>query len=286
MGVGIAYVFAASGAGVTLVELDEARTQRALAALGHQFTVSVERGKIDAPAAASANARIKTAGAIGDLAPGLDLIVEAVPESIDLKRRVLRAAAARDPRLLASNTSGLSINTLAEGLPAPERFLGLHFFNPVWAMSLVEIVLGMRTGRAAADAAIAACRQAGKETILVHDVPGFASSRLGVTLGLEAMRMVEAGVASAADIDRAMELGYRHPMGPLKLSDLVGLDVRLDIARYLEGAHGARFAPPGILVDLVAAGNLGKKTGRGFYDWSSGIPLEIPGRPAPASGAL
>jgi 3-hydroxybutyryl-CoA dehydrogenase len=199
-----------------------------------------------------------------------------VPEIGELKRSVLARCALREPVLLATNTSGLSIGELAAGLPAPERFLGLHFFNPVWAMALVEVVVGERTSDATRAGALTLCAQLGKTSIVVRDAPGFASTRLGIALGLEAMRMVEDGVAAPADIDRAMELGYRHPMGPLKLTDLVGLDVRLDIARNLQRSYGDRYAPPQLLIDMVAAGYLGKKSGRGFYDWSSGeaCPIE------------
>jgi 3-hydroxybutyryl-CoA dehydrogenase len=270
MGVGIAHAFAAGGAKVTIVDVGEARVKHALAAVAHAFERSTGRGSMTPGAAADAAARVGGATSIDALPPGLDAIVEAVPENLALKRSVLAACAAREPALLASNTSGIAIGDLAGGLPAPERFLGLHFFNPVWAMALVEIVIGERTGDAARLAALALCAQLGKTSIVVRDAPGFASTRLGIALGLEAMRMVEDGIASPADIDRAMELGYRHPMGPLKLTDLVGLDVRLDIARNLERSYGARYAPPQLLIDMVAAGQLGKKSGRGFYDWTSG----------------
>jgi len=233
MGSGIAEVLVGSGATVTVVDVDTVTT-------------------------------------IEDLPAELDVIIEAVPEQLELKRSVLARCAQREPVLLATNTSGLSIDELAAGLPAPERFLGLHFFNPVRAMKLVEIVIGTRTGETAREQALALCAQLGKTSIVVRDAPGFASTRLGIALGLEAIRMVQDGVASVPDIDRAMELGYRHPMGPLKLTDLVGLDVRLDIARHLQRSYGERYAPPQLLVDMVAAGTLGKKSGRGFYDWSSG----------------
>jgi 3-hydroxybutyryl-CoA dehydrogenase len=268
MGVGIAHAFAGSGVDVTIVDADLARAETARARVAAVFAGAVERKKLTAEEAVSAAARVQATGAIAELPPDLDLIVEAVPEDLALKRSVLAACALRKPRLLASNTSGLSIDELAEALPAPKHFLGLHFFNPVWAMSLVEVVTGAATAPTALANALAACRQLRKETIVVRSAPGFASSRLGVCLGLEAMRMVEEGIASPADIDRAMELGYRHPMGPLRLTDLVGLDVRLDIARTLEGAFGPRFAPPQILIEKVARGELGKKSGRGFYDWN------------------
>lgn len=270
MGIGIAHAFAAGGANVTIVEVDDERMKRALASVAHVFERSAQRGAMTPGAAAEAAARVSGNTAVESLPEHLDVIVEAVPEIVELKRSVLSRCAERRPKLLATNTSGLSIDALATALPAPERFLGLHFFNPVWSMALVEIVVGERTDDATRDAALELCTQLGKTSIVVRDAPGFASTRLGIALGLEAMRMVEDGVAAPADIDRAMELGYRHPMGPLKLTDLVGLDVRLDIARNLQKSYGDRYAPPDLLVEMVAAGHLGKKTGRGFYDWSSG----------------
>lgn len=194
-----------------------------------------------------------------------------MPERLDLKRTVLRDAAALSPALLASNTSSIAIGELAAGLDAPERFLGLHFFNPVWAMALLEIVVGPATAEETTAAAVALAGRLGKDPVVVRDLPGFATSRLGVTLGLEAIRMVADQVASPADIDKAMVLGYRHPIGPLELTDLVGLDVRLDIARTLQAAYGDRFAPPELLVEMVAAGRLGKKSGHGFYHWDGGV---------------
>jgi 3-hydroxybutyryl-CoA dehydrogenase len=270
MGVGIAHAFAAGGASVTIVDVDAERVKHALAGVARVFEGSVQRGAMTPGAAAEAGARVGGGTAIETLPAGLDAIVEAVPENVELKRAVLARCAAREPQLLATNTSGLSIGALGAELPAPERFLGLHFFNPVWVMTLIEIVVGERTSDASCAAARRLCEQLGKTSIVVRDVPGFASTRLGIALGLEAMRMLEDGVASAEDIDRAMELGYRHPMGPLKLTDLIGLDVRLDIARHLQRSYGERYAPPQILIDMVAAGKLGKKSGRGFYDWSSG----------------
>jgi len=210
---------------------------------------------------------VQVAAALDEVAPEPEVVVEAVPERLDLKRALLRAAAARAPRLLASNTSSIPIAALAEGLDRPERFIGLHFFNPVWAMPLLEIVVGAASAPGTVDAALAVAATLGKDPILVRDMPGFATSRLGVALGLEAIRMVADGVASPADIDKAMVLGYRHPMGPLELTDVVGLDVRLDIARTLEKAYGDRFTPPPLLVEMVAEGRLGKKSGEGFYRW-------------------
>ena len=267
MGAGIAYAFAAGGYLITLVDSDAVQTRRALKTIRAQAERAADRGRLAPSIAAELAHRVRPAGSVDDLPLGLDLVVEAVPERLDLKRAILTSAEARHPLLLASNTSGLSIKALSRSLRRPADFLGLHFFNPVWSMPLVEIVRGPDTGVAALDRARTAAARIGKETILVRDAPGFATSRLGVAIGLEAMRMLEEGVAAAADIDRAMELGYRHPMGPLRLSDLVGLDVRLDIARHLTETYGQRFEPPAVLVDKVAAGELGRKSGKGFYDW-------------------
>ena len=225
-----------------------------------------ERGKLGGPLADHLERLFVTTDA-GELA-GAGLVVEAVPEDPDLKARVLAAVEAAAPEaVLATNTSSLSIDGLAAGLAAPERFLGLHFFNPVPASDLVEIVVGSRTDTDLVAAAQGWVEALGKTAITVTDSPGFASSRLGVAIALEAMRMLEEGVASAADIDTAMTLGYRHPVGPLRTTDLVGLDVRLAIAEHLAREIGPRFEPPQILRDLVAAGKLGRKTGEGFYPW-------------------
>jgi 3-hydroxybutyryl-CoA dehydrogenase len=202
-----------------------------------------------------------------------DLIVEAVPEQLELKQEILRRleAAAERPFIFASNTSSLSITALARASQHPQAVVGMHFFNPVHLMRLVEIVVGKETSDETVETVRAVGRRLKKEPIVVKDVPGFASSRLGVALGLEAMRMFEQGVASAPDIDKAMELGYNHPMGPLKLTDVVGLDVRLNIAEYLHRELGSEtFRPPEVLRRLVNEGKLGKKTGEGFYNWNDG----------------
>lgn len=278
MGAGIAQVMAEAGYGVRLVEADEAAAGVARARLAH----AAERaagGSGAAPtaptASAGAIASIEVVAGISELGNGaVDLVVEAVPEDEPLKRRVLAAAERRVPAgaVVASNTSSLSIAALAGVLERPERFLGMHFFNPVPRSALVELVTGPVTSEATVASARRWVRELGKEEIVVRDAPGFATSRLGVAAGLEAIRMLEEGVASAEDIDRGMVLGYRHPMGPLRLTDLVGLDVRLAIAEHLERTLGPRFAPPQLLRDKVAAGELGKKAGRGFFDWSTGRP--------------
>ncbi|MFV2112395.1 3-hydroxyacyl-CoA dehydrogenase family protein [Micromonospora sp. LOL_025] len=271
MGLGIAYVAAGAGHAVELVEVDRARGAAAVERLGELWDRAVARGKLDADRAATNRERVTLRSGLAEVAEEPAVVVEAVPERPDLKRAVLREAEALRPALLGSNTSSIPIAALAEGLARPERFLGLHFFNPVWAMALLEVVVGPATAEETTAEAVALAGRLGKDPVVVRDMPGFATSRLGVTLGLEAIRMVADGVASPADIDKAMVLGYRHPVGPLELTDLVGLDVRLDIARTLQAAYGDRFAPPPLLEKMVAAGRLGKKSGQGFYRWEGGV---------------
>jgi len=275
MGLGIAYTALNSGYTVEIIEVDAARREQAVARLGELWDSAVGRGKLTADQAGDARRRLAVRAGPDDVEPAADLLVEAVPERLDLKREVLAAAEEREPHLLATNTSSIAIAELARDLRAPDRFIGLHFFNPVWAMSLVEVVVGPRTSDQTVADALGAVAALGKDPVVVRDAPGFATSRLGVTLGLEAIRMVADGVASAADIDKAMVLGYRHPVGPLELTDLVGLDVRLNIARTLQAAYGDRFAPPQLLVQKVAHGELGKKTGQGFYRWVDGQRQEV-----------
>ena len=270
MGHGIAQVMAAAGHRVLLHDPVEGAVERGIERIGRNLEKGVSLGKVEPTARDATLSRIGAAGSVAEASSGATVVVEAAPESLELKRALFRAveSEAAATTLLATNTSSLSIDAIAGGLERPERFLGLHFFNPVHIMALVEVVHGPRTSEATLDRGVALARGLGKEPIVVRDSPGFASSRLGVALGLEAMRMVEEGVASAADIDKAMELGYRHPMGPLRLTDLVGLDVRLGIAEYLHETLGRdHFAPPDILRRKVKAGELGKKSGRGFYDW-------------------
>ncbi|WP_433346247.1 3-hydroxyacyl-CoA dehydrogenase family protein [Micromonospora sp. CA-111912] len=270
MGLGIAYVAAGAGYHVELVEVDPDRATAAEARLGELWDRAVRRGKLAADEAAAHRGRLTLVAALGAVAPEPDVVVEAVPERLELKRAVLRAAAALRPALLGSNTSSISIGELATGLDRPERFVGLHFFNPVWAMALLEVVVGPDTAEETTAAAVALAGRLGKDPVVVRDLPGFATSRLGVALGLEAIRMVADGVADPADIDKAMVLGYRHPVGPLELTDMVGLDVRLDIARTLQAAYGDRYAPPPLLERMVADGRLGRKSGQGFYRWEGG----------------
>jgi 3-hydroxybutyryl-CoA dehydrogenase len=268
MGSGIAQVFAAAGASVTIVERDPATAAAARDRVAMGLHRAGEKGSLTEPAGTVLD-RVELAHDVSGLPAAAELVVEAVPEDADLKALVFAAAedAVGDTTVLASNTSSLSIGRLATGLRHPERVVGLHFFNPVPVSELVEIVLGPRTATVVREAVGSWVEALGKTAITVRDTPGFATSRLGVLLGLEAIRMLEEGVAEAADIDRAMELGYRHPMGPLRSTDLIGLDVRLAIAEHLHAELGERFAPPQLLRDKVGRGELGRKTGRGFYDW-------------------
>ncbi|WP_017583574.1 3-hydroxyacyl-CoA dehydrogenase family protein [Nocardiopsis valliformis] len=271
MGAGIVQQFLMAGAGVVLVEATAEAADAGRGRVRAGLDKARERGKIDAEPAAYL-ARLSTVTDAADIPADAGLVVEAVPEKLELKLAVLTAAEAAvgEDTVLASNTSSLSVTELAAALKRPGRFLGTHFFNPVPASKLVEIVTAPETDPAVLEAVRGWVGALGKTEIVVRDAPGFATSRLGVMLGLEAIRMVEEGVASPADIDTAMELGYRHPMGPLKLTDLVGLDVRLAIAEYLATELGDRFSPPELLRRKVAEGKLGRKSGEGFHIWDKG----------------
>jgi 3-hydroxybutyryl-CoA dehydrogenase len=266
MGAGIAHAFLVRGPRVVVVENDEAAAEAARDRVATSVGRAAERGLLTSTVDEALD-RLTVTTAADDLA-GAGLVVEAVPEDTDLKVKVLRRVQTVAPdAVLATNTSSLSVSGIAAGLKAPERFIGLHFFNPVPASDLVEVVVGEQTGDDLVEQARDWVTALGKTAITVRDSPGFASSRLGVAIALEAMRMVQEGVASAQDIDTAMTLGYRHPVGPLRTTDIVGLDVRLAIAEHLTRELGPRFEPPQVLRDKVAAGELGRKTGRGFYDW-------------------
>lgn len=268
MGGGIAHAFLMAGSHVTVIERDPQAGAAARERIESSVAKSIERGATDANLDEVVQ-RLAVELDYTALA-GVELIVEAVFEDYDVKLDALTRAEEQlgEHGVLASNTSSISLATLADKLQRPERFLGLHFFNPVPASTLIEVVIAPKTAADIADAAPKWVEALGKTPVVVKDSPGFASSRLGVAIAIEAMRMVEEGVASAKDIDAAMELGYKHPSGPLKTTDIVGLDVRLGIAEYLAEHLGERFAPPQILRDMVARGELGRKTGKGFYDYS------------------
>ncbi|WP_255411234.1 3-hydroxyacyl-CoA dehydrogenase family protein [Rothia uropygioeca] len=267
MGAGIAHAFLISGAAVTVVEVDDEAAQAARARIEKDIRASVERGKISGEADEWAK-KLETATDASAFADR-QLVIEAVPEIWDLKVESLRRAESNvgENSWLATNTSSMSVDGLAETLERPERFCGLHFFNPVPASKLVEVVVGKKTSEELQGHTQEWVAGLNKTPVTVHDAPGFASSRLGIALSLEAIRMVEEGVASPEDIDHAMTLGYKHPVGPLALTDIVGVDVRLDIAEYLESKLGSRFSPPQLMRDMVERGELGKKTGKGFYSY-------------------
>jgi len=270
MGRGIAHVAALAGFETRLFDIDSGILTQAREAIETNLNKGVDLGKVNAADRDGALSRFSVSTDLDATLEDVDLAIEAVPERLDLKQTVLRSVAdrVRPTAIIASNTSSLSISTLANTVEGPERVVGLHFFNPVHIMALVEVVRGDRTSERIVEQAREFAERLGKTPIVVRDSPGFASSRLGIALGLEAIRMVEENVATPEDIDQAMVLGYRHPMGPLKLTDVVGLDVRLEIARYLHQELGTeQFRPPKLLEQMVDQGRLGKKTGRGFYDW-------------------
>jgi 3-hydroxybutyryl-CoA dehydrogenase len=275
MGQGIAQVIASSGHTTRVFDAAEGRAEKAVRAVAEQLEKLVTKGKISHDLRAATLNRLSAASDATHAATGADVLIEAVPEDMNLKIEVMKPLlGALAPRaLVVTNTSSLSITELGTRLGVPERTVGLHFFNPPPVMELVEIVRGLGTSEETLARALDFTKSLGKTPIVVRDVPGFATSRLGVILGAEAMRMLEMGVASASDIDRGMELGYRHPMGPLKLTDLVGLDVRLAILEHLQREIGEQFRPPAILRAMVRAGKLGKKTGEGFYRWVDGQPI-------------
>lgn len=270
MGHGIAHVAALSGLRVHLYDAMHGAAHAGLSKITKNLDKGVELGKVQAADRDAAIARVTACDELAVACKGVDAVIEAVPELLSLKRELFASIDETAPShaLLASNTSSLSIGAIASAVRDPSRFVGMHFFNPVHVMKLVEVVQHASCAPAAVALTVALAEKFGKTPITVADSPGFASSRLGLVLGLEAMRMVEQRVASAADIDTAMKLGYGHPMGPLELTDLVGLDVRLGIADHLSQTVGASFEPPEILRAKVREGKLGKKTGEGFYRWS------------------
>jgi 3-hydroxybutyryl-CoA dehydrogenase len=278
MGTGIAELCAGRGARVALFDVQSQVLERAQKGVADRLARRVEKGSISQADASGTYARLTLHTQLESAAQDADWVIEAVPEDMELKARVLTAVLPHVPAQcpIATNTSSLSVTELGRRLGVAERVVGLHFFNPPPVMPLVEIVRGLSTSDETLVRARELVRALGKEQITVNDAPGFATSRLGVLLGAEAIRMLESGVASVADIDRAMELGYRHPMGPLKLGDLVGLDVRLSILEHLQREIGEQFRPPVLLRQMVRAGKLGKKSGVGFYVWTDDGPIPNP----------
>ena len=270
MGAGIAQVCAQVGCDVALYDVTDELAAKGREGIGRFLQKGVDRGKVEPADREAALARIAPISDLAAAATGTDLIIEAAPEKIDLKRSIFGqiAAAAPDHAILATNTSSLPITDIAEGNAAADRIVGMHFFNPVPIMKLLELVVGKQTADATTATARAFGERLGKEVITVRDAPGFASSRLGICIAMEAIRMVEQEVASPEDIDRAMVFGYGHPMGPLRLTDLVGCDVRMAIGDHLaEALDAPHFRPPELLRRMVAEGKLGRKSGQGFYSW-------------------
>ncbi len=269
MGHGIAQVAAAAGYAVTLADLDAIRLESAVLAIKANLDKGVERGKVTAEDRAATLERIATSTDSDAASEEADIVIEAVSEDIGLKRKLFSRLGerCRPDALLGTNTSSLPVTEIAAATRHPERVIGMHFFNPPHIVKLLEVVRAVQTSDEAIARTRAMGERMGREMIVVQDTPGFATSRLGLVIGLEAIRMLEAGVGTAEDIDRAMELGYRHPMGPLRLTDLVGLDTRLRIAEHLHAELGEQFRPPALLRQMVRAGRLGKKTGEGFYKW-------------------
>jgi 3-hydroxybutyryl-CoA dehydrogenase len=269
MGHGIAQVCAMAGMQVVLADANTDALERGLAAVRTNLDKGVDRGKVSVETRNAAIANL-SGGSLQTASTGADMVIEAVPERLDLKRMIFAEVAAHAPAhcIFGTNTSSLSVAGIASELDDPGRVIGTHFFNPVHIMKLLELIVSEHTRSDVTNDVKAFGQRIGKQVIVVRDCPGFATSRLGVCLGMEAIRMVEQGVASPEDIDTAMVLGYRHPIGPLKLTDLVGLDVRMHIGTYLAQELGnPAFKPPQLMRDMVAAGNLGKKTSKGFYDW-------------------
>ncbi len=278
MGRGIAHATAAAGIAVAIVDISTAQTGRAIAEIERLTARDVEKGRLSASQRQTLLACITRAASLEEAAAQADIVVECVPEDVGLKQEVFRQLdrCSDSTTILASNTSALSISAIAKGISSPDRAIGLHFFNPVMRMPLIEIVRGIATSPETIRASISFANALGKETIVVEEYPGFATSRMNVLIGNEAFRMLMEGVASAEDIDRAMTLGLRHPMGPLELVDLVGLDVRLSVLRHLHSTLGERFRPSPLLTRLVEAGRLGRKTGQGVYRYDD-QGIRIPG---------
>lgn len=279
MGRGIAHVSAVAGHDVSMRDVDEDILSEAMSGIEDTLAGGVDRDKLTQSEADAALSRISTTTELEAAVEDADLVIEAIPEDLDLKRETFSSVAthvARDA-ILATNTSSLPVTEIASAVDAADRVVGLHFFNPVHIMELVEVVDAEQTSSSTLDRAEAFVDGIDRTPIVVADSPGFASSRLGITLGVEAIRMVQEGVASPRDIDQAMKLGYNHPMGPIELGDYVGLDVRLDILEHLRDELGERFRPPQLLRQKVRAGRLGRKTGMGFYRWDDGEIVGVVG---------
>ena len=269
MGHGIAHAAAAAGYATRLYDVSEAQLTKARAQIESVFRKAVELGKATAAEADAGVARLSTASTLPPTLADADLVIEAAPERIDLKLQLMSAIEQHAPAsaIIATNTSALSITEMAGATAHPERVVGMHFFNPVHKMKLIEIVRALETSVAAIETAEAVSKQMGKETVLVRESPGFITTRVNASIGNEAFYMLMEGVASARDIDKALKLGLNHPMGPFELVDLVGLDTRLSILEYLHRSMGEKYRPCPLLAQYVKAGRLGRKVGKGVYEY-------------------
>lgn len=272
MGTGIAHAFASSGFATTLVDNNPAALEQSRLAIGKILDDGVKLGKVEAAAAAAAKARLSVQGDLAQGAAGADLLIETVSEKLDVKKAVLATAAPllADGAVIATNTSALSVTEIAAAIAAPERVVGMHFFNPVHKMKLVELVRGLATSDETVVRSRAWSDAIGKTSIVVNESPGLTTSRMSALLGNEAMWMLQEGTATAEDIDTALRLGFNHPMGPLELGDLTGWDTRLSVLKYLHSTLGDKFRPCPLIIKMVAAGRLGRKTGHGVYRYEAG----------------
>ena len=284
MGTGIAHAFASSGFATTLVDSNSAALEQARQAIGKILDDGVRLGKVDADSAAASKARLAIAGDLAEAARGAGLLIETVSEKLDVKKAVVATAAPllADGAIIATNTSALSVTEIATAVPMPERVIGMHFFNPVHKMKLVELVRGLATSDDTVARTRAWCDAIGKTSITVNESPGLTTSRMSALAGNEAMWMLQEGTASAEDIDTALRMGFNHPMGPLELGDLTGWDTRLSVLRYLHSTLGDKFRPCPLIIKMVAAGRLGRKTGHGVYRYEGGQRVPASGMKASA----
>ena len=269
MGHGVAHAAAASGFQTRLYDVSDAQLAKARTQIDGILRKAVELGKMQTPDADAAMTRLTTTSSVADALAGVDLIIETAPERIDLKVSLFADIEAHAPKtaIVASNTSALSITEMAGTLSDPSRVAGMHFFNPVHKMKLIEIVQALESSPRSLEVITAVSARMGKETVLVREAPGFITTRVNASIGNEAFYMLMEGVASARDIDKALKLGLNHPMGPFELVDLVGLDTRLAILDYLHRSMGEKYRPCPLLAQYVKAGRLGRKVGKGVYEY-------------------
>ncbi|MDE1164411.1 MAG: 3-hydroxyacyl-CoA dehydrogenase [Pseudomonas sp.] len=283
MGTGIAHAFASSGFTTLLVDTNGDALAHSRASIEKILADGVRLGKVSEEQAGAALANLHTGSDLNDAATGAHWLVETVSEQLAVKKAVIGQAAAllAEDAIIATNTSALSVTEIAASVPGADRVIGMHFFNPVHKMKLIELVRGLATSDEVVARTRALCEQLGKTSIVVNESPGLTTSRMSALLGNEAMWMLQEGTASAEDIDTALRLGFNHPMGPLELGDLTGWDTRLSVLRYLHQTLGEKFRPCPLIIKMVAAGRLGRKTGHGVYRYEDG--RQVPGSGLKAS---